>query len=79
MPSEWFSFTTDAGQLLSPLTVCGNEDGIIGEELWLLVPAYPATVHVTVGFVKLSSNSPHTNVSLRDNMSLPALFSHSTP
>lgn len=53
MSSEWFSFTTGTGQLLLPMTIHGNKDGITGEDLRLLVPACPATVHFPAGFCQM--------------------------
>ena len=79
MSNERFSFPADTGQLLLPTTVHGHKESITEEQLWLLAPACPATVHFPVGFVKLSSNKPLPNVALRGNMSLLALFSHSMP
>lgn len=49
MYSEWFPFRADAGQLLFPITVRENEDGIPGEELWLLLPVRPVAVPLLMG------------------------------
>lgn len=70
MSSEGFSFPRDTAQLSVPVPAQDMK-------MALLVPACAATRHLPAASVQLSSNNPLTNDALRDNTSLPALFSHS--